>query len=316
MDKFQQWARDPDFTLGDLYERLSYLEGELFTHYEPTLGDTRFSQRLADWLDGVGSEADQRSLFALLEHLYFVGERELEVLYRQAFNAQVMWWLSDDFSELGSSSHRPYLDDQLKMTWFCPITDSMQIARFHHLNSIEGKPMRPDWRTLAKFGQPQKVAEYMSDHGFTRLVLLEDFVGSGSQATSALKFALSVSDTLRILVVPLIVCADGLARLTALVERHAERVTVSPTLVLPVDCVLSSVRRAQEPADYDELRDLLRALDPLVGGESDELETRVFGFGKVGSLAVLQGNCPNNAPSAIHFRSETWAPLFPRASRH
>ncbi len=114
MDKFAEWSRDLDFPYSELRDRLEFLEPRLLDDYDPTRGEARFSRRLSEWLDGVGSDNEQRELFALLEYIYFVGEDELSVLYRESFNAQVMWWLSADYPSLGDAGHQDFINREVE----------------------------------------------------------------------------------------------------------------------------------------------------------------------------------------------------------
>ena len=55
----------------------------------------------------------------------------------------------------------------------------MRINAFYHLNNISGTSYRPDWLSLAKFGDRKAIADFLAAGGIERIVLLEDFVGSG-----------------------------------------------------------------------------------------------------------------------------------------
>jgi len=300
----------------ELHERLTYLDQELFAEYVPAKDDAAFGKRLRDWLTSAGDEADRRQLFSLLEHLYFVGQKELDVLYQQAFRSEVMWWLSPPSLSLGDAGFKEALKTAIEETWFCPITDSMNIAHFHHVNKIRDRNLRPEWRALERFGDDARVSEYMEQRGFTRIMLLEDFVGTGNQAFDAIRWTIEKFPDTPLLVCPLIICQAGFERLGELLDSASGSATLRPGLVLSEKCELGPPERAGEPEDFKDLRSLLLRLIALVGADGADDDEKAFGFGAVGALSVLFTNCPNNVPPALHYSdSQTWRPLFPRAIR-
>src|SRR5205807_3580729 len=79
------------------------------------------------------------------------------------------------------------------------------------VNNIEGADLRPDWRTLATFAEPQRVKAYMDTNRLQRVVLLEDFVGTGTQMTTSVNFASTIPGAPSVLVLPLITAPGGVA---------------------------------------------------------------------------------------------------------
>jgi hypothetical protein len=300
----------------ELYSRLLYMDGYLFAEYVPAREEPAFDSRLQDWLNSTGDEVDRRKLFGLLEYLYFIGERELDILYRKAFRADVMWWLTPPDVRLDDEEgFSQALADALEETWFCPLTDSMNIAHFHHVNGIRDRDLRPEWRALAKLGDAARVSDYLGDHGYQRLVLLEDFVGTGNQARSTIEWTLEQFPELPVLVCPLVICQQGVDAIADIIEPH-ERCSLRPGIIVPVDCTLGPPPSNDEPAAFAELRELLLRLISLVDAPGNTDDEKAFGYGCIGALTVLFTNCPNNAPAALHHAdSSTWKPLFPRAIR-
>jgi hypothetical protein len=299
----------------ELHARLVYLNTLLFSEYVPGRDQPSFEHRLQEWLNGPGNEEDQRLLFSLLGHLYFIGQRELDVLYRKAFRADVMWWLAPAGVMLDDQEFDRKLDQALSETWFCPITDSMNIAHFHHVNGIRDRNLRPEWRTLAMLGDKDRVRDYMEKKNFRRLVLLEDFVGTGNQARDSIEWTLENFPNVPLLVCPLIVCREGFDVVSSLVGAHPNS-EVRPGIVVPDRCAIGLPIQPQEPEDFAELRDLLLRLVALVGASGDSEEEKAFGYGCIGALTVLFTNCPNNTPPVFHHsETSTWKPLFPRVVR-
>jgi hypothetical protein len=299
----------------ELYARLLYLQEQLFTEYVPGRDQPSFEQRLKAWLSSPGDEDDRRLLFSLLSHLYFIGQRELDVLYRKAFRADVMWWLSDPAVNIDDSAYVESLSNALDETWFCPITDSMNIAHFHHINGIRERDLRPEWRTLARLGDQNRVGEYMEARNYRRLVLLEDFIGTSTQSKSSIQWTLDSFPDLPLLICPLVICRSGFEALDDLMGSHSNA-EVRPGIVVPDRCVLGPPAQESEPEDFPQLRDLLLRLVALVDAPGGTPEEKAFGYGSIGAMTVLFTNCPNNAPPALHHSdSATWSPLFPRSVR-
>lgn len=309
------WSRDPEDNFVELRARLQFLAEQLFSTFEPTRGRSRFDERLEAWLDAPQDDDVARKLFGMLDHMYFVGPAEFDVLYREAFRGPIMSWLLGPEVRLDADDLHDTIVAAVNKTWFCPVTDSMSIARFHHLNQITGKDLRPDWRTLVEFADVVKIRDYIRRNGFTRLVLLEDFIATGRQASAAVQLAIEADPTLEVLVVPLVICPTGVRRLKELIDGHAERVQLAPSVLLTNACLLGPEPTPGEPGDFAGLRPVLRGLVDQVGGDGSDLDTRAFGFGKLGVLSVLFTNCPNNAPPVLHFTGNGWPALFPRTSR-
>lgn len=315
-DVLRELSREEGFEYRDLVERIHFLcKYGLFDEFEPEIGHSRFSERLNNWLGGLDSTEHRKLLLGLLENFYFIGREEFDVLYRLAFDEHIFQWLGRDIDDLSAQNSLEQFEKELAHTWFCPVTDSMHISRFHHRNLLAGKPMRPDWKTLESFGSEDRILKFLRRHKIRRLVLLEDFVGSGSQALGAIKYALSLRSAIEILVVPLVVCPSGNVEIAKLAAQEP-RLQFSPVLELAPERFLRDRPVVNEPEDFPAVRELLVGLDPRVGGEFQKQNDRVFGFKSTGALVAMHTNTPNNAPSVFHSQSSDWDALFPRISRH
>jgi len=223
-------------------------------------------------------------------------------------------------TQLGLALDDPNLEAALgaalQRTWFCPITDSMRINAFYHLNHISGRDYRPDWRSLAAFGDSKKLEAFLKGN-IDRIVLLEDFVGSGSQIAPAIQFLESLGHRLPTLLVPLIICPAGKVASTAWCKTNPS-LTVSPIIELQAHEFLGANPVANEPPVFTALRQIVTDTYPQVLDGADPYVSKTytaFGFRGTGSLVVLATNCPDNTLPLVHFKSGTWSPLFPRASR-
>jgi len=320
-DKMQRWIlslpHGPAFQT--VTQHVEHLAEQLYCHYEPTKGaSAEFWQRFEDWLENGTDEAMQQTLFRLLPSLFFIGPSELDNLYRVAFNSNISSWLIDQLSvPLDDPNMFGKVNESLKHTWFCPLTDSMRINAFYHLNHISGRDHRPDWLSLALLAEPTKLEAFLKDYKIERIVLLEDFVGSGSQIEPAVTFAGSLSSNLPTLIVPLVICPTGVDA-AKVWESSFPNIQVRPVLKLRNSDFLTRVPQTDEPPDHCDFRQLAIDSFPKLLGGSTLAEAKIygpFGFDDTGGLVVLATNCPDNTLPLVHHGSPTWKPLFPRASR-
>jgi hypothetical protein len=295
-----------------------------FWQFTPThTGAHHFGDRLLAWLQNVeprGIAFD--ALLRTVPHIQFVDRDDMLTLYRSAFQGPIRRWLMDelnlDFSR-GEEQLSAALQQGVAKTWFCPITDSMDIAQFHHVNGIAGDDYRPSWRTLARFGEFSRIRKYMEDHNLERLTLLEDFVGSGRQTTRPLEYAITeLCPTTPTLVVPLIISEIGLTALREKV-RGVKGFQIEPIFVVPLQTHVAAAKVQGEPEFVRALRTVVESSFPRVreplAPETEPLR-EAFGFGSVGTLLVLYSNCPNNTLPLIWHQAPNWKALFPRISRY
>lgn len=317
-DRLNEWTMElaDGAEIQSVNEHVEHLAEELYVEYEPTKGPyPDFWQRLESWLDNV-SEMEQKVLFKSLKHLFFIGDRELDNLYRVAYNEAVPMWLMDILGlRLDDTNLSSRLVDGLRSTWFCPLTDSMRINAFYHLNHVSGFNHRPDWSSLCELGSDAKIDKYMTDEGIERIVLLEDFVGSGSQIEDAVRYAASLPGGRPVLVVPLVLCPIGIPLLDSMVTTYSN-LKYKAILTLHRFDFLGSAPVTNEPSLYASLRTIATTAYNQIqkSGPHNQLYGP-FGFADTGGLVVLSTNCPDNALPYLHFNCATWNALFPRASR-
>jgi len=290
----------------------------LFNQYEPTKAvpaddGTDFIRRLDRWVACFDLPEHRWSAFHGLRYFFFVGRNETDELYRCAVQHIFLRWLSDQANlDIFSDDFQSDLQTEIVHCWPCPITDSLRINSLLHRTGIDGQSLRPDWLSLKQLGDKKKIAEYVSRKKVKYLVLFEDFVGSGQQCERATKFALDAFPG-PILLAPLLVCAPGDKVLKNLAKESDERLTYSPTVVLPADCLVGEDRSDTEPKSFIKFREAMeygyrKGRFDLCGG--------AYGHNAVGSLTSSYSNCPNNTPPVFHAQSDTWpTPLFPRKKR-
>jgi len=297
-----------------LYE---FVATHLYDQYEPNKRVSEqsalFLERIESWLASFQSDADRWNAFRSLEYFLFLGVEEYEELYRCACDHTVLPWICDlEGIDIFGPATAKKIEKALKKTWICPVTDSLRINSFLHLTGLPGLKFRPDWHSLSKFGDGEKIANYVCRSGIGHLVLVEDYVGTGTQFGRALEFAVENFNG-PILALPLVVCAPGDEALRGIEARTGGRVTYKPGVVIPKNCLVGQAFQAGEPVLFKELRDTLLAAFKIMG--EPRLDGEEYGFGYVGSLVCTFSNCPNNTPPIYHYSDKRWNAIFPRAGR-
>jgi len=229
-------------------EKLIHLEKRLFYSYEPSqLPNPDFTRRLVTWIDNFSSsEKDAATMFHSITELFYVGREEFKELYKYAYNGQIARWLIDKNNiQLDDPDAHGKLKQAECETWFCPITDSMQISSFCHVNLVSsGTGFRPEWRSLAKFGDIKKIKDFCLDENIKNLVLLEDFVGGGSQIGEILNFLSNFQKELRILIAPLIICQNGVDNMNP--ALRSKGIDFAPILKLNHTAFISEAPQLEE----------------------------------------------------------------------
>lgn len=301
--------------------KLHHLEKRIYSTYEPSQPPKiGFWKRLEKWIDNVSlSEVEQKLLFNSITDLFYIGPKEFEELYRIAYHSQIGRWLIDEMElKIDGDDIAEVLLQATKETWFCPISDSMRINSFYHVNQIPAShDYRPDWRSMFKFADEQKIRDYCTKNKIKRIILLEDFVGGGSQMADAVQFAANLSDIVSILVVPLVICPKGLEKIKE-IEGDCD-VTFSPVLSLNENCFISKNVAVDEKTSITELRQFVYDRYLLVSnGQPKAPGVKPYGplgYYDTGGMIVMYTNTPDNTLPIIHWNSEKWEPLFPRHSR-
>jgi hypothetical protein len=309
-DIVDPWLRDEDSDeLIRLRDQLDWLRRHLFEDYEPE-EYRRFDERLTDWLLNVDGEADRKALFRLLGHLFFLAKPQFKALCRGAFNdAIVRWLIEEENIQLDAPDLHQQLEQAVAATWFGAVTDSMNLNSFIKANRLSGHDIRAEWRTLERLGDPEAVRRHVTECGVRRLVLLEDFVGSGEQMRSAVVWARDVLPDIPILVAPLICCPEGAVNGQLIATRYG--LAFEPTLRLRDDLFLLPMPVANEPPVFAEVRSLILRIKDRLGKWSSE----PFGHEETGAIFAMFTNCPDNTLPIIHEQSASWNALFPRVRR-
>lgn len=308
-----------------LESQIDYLASRLYSEYEITKyppHQSDFMIRLRDWLNSADDLDDQKVLFELIPRIFFIGHNEYLSLYRTAFNGPIARWLIDHLGiKITDKDAQTKVINAVSSTWFCSITDSMKISTFYHVNQIEGFDIRPDWTALSELSDPDEICRYIDQQipRIERIVLLEDFVATGSQMKRVVEFAAKLPRKIPILVCPLVVCLPGenLGKHLALKYKNIE---FTSALTLDRSVLLTNKPVLGEEDYITKLRNVVLKTYRKVSGSNPAKLYGEFGFGEVqqegGLLVVLHTNCPDNTLPLIYHKSDgPWHPIFPRSSR-
>jgi hypothetical protein len=294
-----------------------------------------YLERLAAWIGNVSDEADQKLLLEYAECISFFSHDDFAALYSTALNRAVIPWVAAQSNvglEQGIAGFQSALRAEIhRKTWFCPVTDSMDINEFYKVNHLTGIGHRPGFATLQMLaetaGAPNpgiaaNLIAYMGNPSLNpahpspslkRLVLLEDVVGSGSQCINAVKWAVT-NLKVPVLFVPLILCPNGAEALDAEAAHLGGLLTVHPVIELRRCDLLGPERHGQQgwQVQKEAIEDLATRCAPRASQDMD-----TFGYRTTGCSVVTFSNTPDNTLPIIHNKPRTgnWEPLFPRVYR-
>jgi len=290
---------------------VKFLAKKQFSNYEPCELEF-FENRLLQWLNNVDNPKDKKLLLALLLEVFFVGKNEFDSLYRYLFNGEIKRWIIDTQSiSLLTKNYNSQIMKAMNKTWYCPLTDSLRINSFLKVTGMKGVKIRPDWVSLLELGDEQKIRDFVSLNKIEHLVLMEDFVGSGTQIKNAVKFAARILPDCHILAAPLIICPKGDQVLKGIAKKHPN-VAYRPALTIKKSSMFPSEKDCTGKKKHVDARELFERISNRFPITKD---TGMLGFKHTGAQVVLYSNCPNNTLPIFHHEGKDWAPLFPRVSR-
>lgn len=321
-----------------IFDQLNYHSKNEWRDYVPAMHSNftqSYMERLAAWIGNVSSEADQMLLFEYASCISFFSHADFQALYRTAMHREIYRWVAVQIGArletLGSQAFHENVHKQInEHTWFCPITDSMDINEFYKANHLQGVGHRPGFATLEMLAEraatkdqllASNIASYMANPSLDplhpqpaleRIVLLEDIVGSGSQCIDAVKWAVGNLGK-PVLFIPLILCPNGVEALRAVEVGSGGALTVRPVVELRRGDLLGPERQGQTGWSITSpLEDfILRNMSQL----SLEAEY-AFGYNKTGCSLATFSNTPDNTIPIVWLRkADSWEPLFPRVYR-
>lgn len=338
-DKIREWdLRLPTGATPESAARFSYIYDQLQYHAEHEWSvylpadnpefSSNYLERLAAWIGNVADEADQQLLLKYAPQISFFSHTDFRALYRAAMNREVTRWVASQVSATLTGFSGKAFDvcvrgEILRRTWFCPVTDSLDINEFYKVNNLVGPGHRPTFATLQKLaedaGSPNaQLAEnlryYMANEepSLERLVLLEDVVGSSAQCIDAVRWA---ADNVGkpVLFIPLILCPNGVTPLQDAQDASGGKLTVRP--IIELDQADIVVRDHPAGVGWP----IAEALSKFVVDNNNRISPNrsPFGYRDTGCSIVTFSNTPDNTLTLVHHKRPNgdWSPLFPRVDR-
>jgi hypothetical protein len=300
----------------ELKSTLDFLEDHLFHEFLPTrVGHPKFRMRLALWIASADTDEQKRLLYLMLSHLIFFGEHEMSSCFQTAYSRHTLSWLIQcKGMNVMSPDAQNLLIGHLNETLFTALTDSFPIANFIRINNIQDHPVRFVWKQGLE-NWDEASFQQNSMKGRKQIVIMEDFVGSGSQASAAILKACELQGSPEVLYCPMVICPKGADNARQLADKYAQ-LSFQPVLELPKTSFIGPEHVAGEPDLFDRLRSILLEVHPKVAGDVWAKNYGEFGFRRTGGLVVKFDNCPNNTIPCIHHKSDRgWDPLFYRVDR-
>ena len=338
-EKIQQWDSEnlnnealASAKYTSLLAQIEYHAVNEWNTYVPTKHmdyKSNYLERLAGWIGNVTSEKDQKLLLEYALQISYFSHDDFISLYHTALNREVFHWIAHEVGARLDLHGAQGFNDQVYReihdhTWFCPITDSLDINEFYKANHITGKTQRPSFATIQKIPEHETNSyirhwiSYMNcpdgdpSKPLNRLVLLEDIVGSGSQCLPAVRMAVE-KFCKPVLFVPLILCPNGAEVLREEENNSNGLLSVKPVVELSRSDLLGPERK-QYPAwtISEELEQLAKFYAPRASRCMD-----TFGYENTGCSIATYSNTPDNTLPIVHNkpRNEDWEPLYPRVAR-
>lgn len=315
----------------EIHKALNFFRRTHYDQYVPTLAseNSDFDIRLAQWLQNVASDSDRAMLLELAPRIVFLAREDMTKLQEAAFRGPISRWMIDvaKLSIEDNDLDNKLRDELRNHTWYTSITDSLQISEFHHVNQIGGTDLRPDWKSLAQLGDVQQIRDYMNSREnavgeskpLRQIVILEDFVGSGSQmqmGKGSVEFAAKQFPTTPILLCPLLICPKGCETARTLCNRY-KNITFEPVIELDQSEFISPDSNLTPGGFEDSLRKFCHDCYPDVEGDksSSPRPYNPLGLLATGCLIVMYSNAPANTLPLIQHQSNSWDALFPRSAR-
>ena len=324
---------------GTILDQLDYHATKEWRVYLPAEHpdfNSSYMERLAAWIGNVVTDDDQKLMLKYALFISFFSHDDFAALYRTAMDREISRWVATQVGARldppGGQAFDAFVRQQIhRHSWFCPITDSMDINEFYKVNHLKGIAHRPGFATLEMLAEkagsqnPQlagNVRHYMANPNLDplrpappleRIVLLEDIVGSGQQCLDAVRWAVANLGK-PVLFVPLILCPNGVAALRAEEQASGGRLTVRPVIELRRGDLLGTERQGHDGWPItDAVEDLVLRTVAQLGIRNDQ----AFGYRETGCSLSTFSNTPDNSLPIIHHKhgNGLWEPLFPRIHR-
>lgn len=316
-----EWSKDLEHGDGvqELFDFYTYMQKHLFFNYEPeTAGAPKFSDRLYNWISNVDSDEDQKILFRLVEWIFYLGVEDQKALFVSAYDEIIVPFLAQKVDAcIDSKNFYHELQTHINSTAYCSMTESMDMRSFRHLNQIQYNFECIILRNLLNDLSDEEVHDILSKkyQGANHLIILEDFSGSGTQASKTIKTICRLFPEKDIAFVPMIAAPKAVECFEELQKKIDNFYFKSP-IVLSSHSLLPEIAQILEPELFSSVRDLIKRNAHKLTYEIEHngkcYEVGPYGFRNTASLLVQHSNCPNNSLTLLYQDTKDWNPLFPR----
>jgi hypothetical protein len=339
---------------GKLLDGLRVTAPLRFHPYQNDIHDN-YLEKLNRWLDCFEPE-DRPLAFFLASKVVFVTLKQFEALQRRLFEHHIRRLMLDSaiarrsLSPFDYKAAELYLTEEMDTTLFVANSDSSPLNAFTHVNSARftdrasrrlvgpdirfwvypaerrGDPLSTDQQAALDDYENKVLATDGRLWGKTRLVVLEDFSGTGSDMLTTLNLIHESPFPVHEVCLALVMCTqhafgllmDRCAKLNALGSRTY---SVHAALILPESfrCFDGPDKSylADSPAFPDAPQQLKALADKVYAQHfTGKLPAEAtYGFGKLALAFVFYSNCPDNTLPLLWSEIGSWYPLFRRASR-
>lgn len=283
-----------------------------FKDYIQFRAEGEFPARLQSWLENFSDDTSRKALFKLLRWLVFIDRGQMLSLYRDAYRRIIIRWLFRgplSADELLDPNYEANIISRLRQYQMFAITESFSFPDFTHINDLRGlpKPM------ILGEDKAQVEAKKLSASARGAIVL-EDFVGTGKQASGVIAQVQKLAaKEWELLFVPMVALEQGVKKLEE--ELNPLGITIAPVMVIPRATCVPRAGTINEPREFRYIRSLVERTSGRVlerYGPDDDPPNDPFGYRDCGALVVTCHNAPNNSLPLIHHRAPQWNPLFRR----
>lgn len=314
-----RWSERPQDTekFTQLRDLVELMARALYSQYAPFAGIAPFEDRFTRWLNSASREEHRKLMYEFVPWLLFAAKQEMSALSRAAFGGPIKRWLIET---AGIPLDSPDLDAELSTalteTYFASLA-GYDVEGFCRFNRAPRRDTTGNLRTWVAEGSADATSygskrSMLANEGFKYLVVVEDFVGSGTQLTEA-EPAIAEMTSVKTLVCPLCCAPGGCETGNTIAQRYSPRVSFEPLFLLSPSSILTALAtNGAEPAMHGKMRRVLNFISSRVQDMPPP-----FGFRGTGSLFLMHTNCPDNVPPMVWHSSidQAWTPLFPREHR-
>jgi len=299
---------------------------KLMDKYDPvSLWD--FQLYLIKWLDNVET-IDEK--FLLLNSLYFFtffNREQCNTLYLEALRGPILKWLIDIKNlNILDKNIDDILSEKIEPTFVSTVTDSTNISTIRHIWDL---PINQTytWHSFIDSDDNEEeknnkinfCKKYLNDWKYEQIVVLEDFVGSGTQSIKVIDFLGNFTEW-KILFIPLVICPQGdIAISEQLRVNNYNHISYEPISKLPWELILADERLPESnrwPDLLFELKEYAKNNYTKVIGKDNSDSRWYLGFKNIGALFAKYTNCPDcTLPLYYEKENINWKPLFPRSAR-